>query len=207
MNQIWTLVAVLMVLVVLAEGLAILGLARAVGAIQLRLGREAPALQTPEGLAVGTLAPDISGYELWAKRLETRTVSRGRWALVFLTPTCSVCRTLAKELGYVGRGRDGAAVVLVAHGQHDQNAIFRAPVPHLVTFSDPNGDMHRAYGVEQVPYAFIVQDGRIAAKGLINSKDQLEMLIERVGETPATDTPLALAGAPQIDVPPSLAKS
>ena len=80
----------------------LVGLLRQLGLIQARLGPEAGALITPEGLGRGTEAPDFEGVELFTKEHIRLQDFRGRRVLlVFLSPTCVPCRDLAPHLNQV----------------------------------------------------------------------------------------------------------
>ncbi len=69
---------------------------------------------------------------------------------------------------------------MIAKGSHEQNRILKDLAPRLMFLSDPSGDMQRAYGVESTPFAFLIDDGQIQAKGIVNHRDHLESLLESV---------------------------
>ncbi|MDQ6857508.1 MAG: hypothetical protein M3Z65_00765 [Chloroflexota bacterium] len=173
-------------LATLAEALAILALGRVIGLIQMRLGGEAAALQTSAGLTIGAIAPAIVGYELHAREPRTLAMNAGRWGVVFLSPSCSVCRNVARDITRVDRASgSGATMVLVSRGTNEQNDMYSRVPSRVVAFGDPNGDIHGSYEVDEVPYGFLVVDGHIRAKGGVNDGDQLEMLLE--GRSRKTD--------------------
>lgn len=180
MNELWQLVFVLLVLFVLAEAVAILALARAIGLIHVRLGPEPGPLMTSDGLDLEMSAPPLRGHELGLGRwVELGVDKPGRWAVVFVTPTCSLCREVVRAADRVARDRGlTATLVLVAKGPHEQNMIFKKIAPRPIVFSDVNGELHRDYRVGQVPFALLIVDGRVRAKGIVNSRDQLELLLE-----------------------------
>ncbi len=179
MNDLWELVAVVLTLFVLAQSVAILALARAIGLLQIRLGPEPAALQTANGLAVGVTAPPIPGFEVGTQREATLKPSLGRWLFVFLTTTCSLCRVVARDAANIAREPDwGATIVLVVRGTREQAELLRALAPNVMTFVDEAGDAHKEYRIDDVPQAFLVVDGRIEAKGIVNHRDQLELLLQ-----------------------------
>lgn len=182
MNDLWQIAFVLLSVFVLIEGVAVFALARAIGTVQLRLGPEPAALQTPEGLPLYAEAPALSAYDLRQRRPVTLEVSKGRWALVFVSATCGVCRQLVRDAGRVSRDRSwNARVVVISRGSHEQNEVLAQLGLNPMLLSDPNGDMHMSYMVESTPYAFLVEDGQVRAKGIVNRRDQIEALLE--GET------------------------
>lgn len=87
-------------------------------------------------------------------------------------------------------------MVLVARGSREQTEIFSRIATEVIAIRDPNGDVHKSYGVEEVPYAFLVVDGYVRAKGVVNNRDQLEMLIE--GETRRINDPVWVRAADPI---------
>lgn len=179
MSTIWQLAFVLLFLCVLAEGIAILALARAIGLLQLRLGPAPAALQTADGLALYREAPAVSGFDLRLQRPVTLDVSSGRWALIFAGATCRDCRQLVREVGWVDKDSSwGTRIAVVAEGTHEQNAVLAKSAPDLLLLSDPHGDMQKAYEVESTPYAFLIEDGQVQAKGIVNHRDHLEALLE-----------------------------
>lgn len=181
MNEIWQLVFVLMLLFLCVEALAIMALARAIGVLQVRLGPEQPALLTADGLAVLARAPAIRGRELRLHRDVNIEPKTGRWALVFVSATCSTCRDLARELSMsANRATVDATVVLIARGSHEQNAVFVQLAGDLSVISDANGSAHRAFSIELTPFAFIVDGGVITAKGVVNTRRQVELLLQGV---------------------------
>ncbi|MBI2766530.1 MAG: redoxin domain-containing protein [Chloroflexi bacterium] len=187
MTEVSTWFVVVLTFFVLAEAVAIVALARTIGLLQIRMGPEPGPLHTPSGLDLGFAAPAITGYELHNDQALTLNMHAGRWGIVFVSATCSVCRSLARDIATVGTDHSwDASMVVVARGSNMQNALYANLPREVVVFSDPNGDVHERYGVEEVPYAFLVADGHIRAKGVINSRDQLEMLLlestRKIGE-------------------------
>lgn len=171
------LLLALLAIFVLAEAAAILALARAIGVLQLRLP-EQPALATSDGIAVGTPVPSVAGYELHDNGLMTLDLE-GRWIGLFVSATCSICLTLAREVGSLRRNQiQDARILVVARGQHAQNDVFARRLPGIPVFSDASGDIHAQFRLDRSPYAFIVADGRILSKGVVNTLEQLELLLE-----------------------------
>ena len=163
---------------VVVEGIAIVALARVVGLMQMRLGPEQPALQTPDGLDLYTAAPDLAGLDVRLQRPVSLRVGPERYLLLFVSTACLVCRDLLRDASYISRDHDRRVrVIAVSRGTHDQNRVLLERTRDLLLLSDPNGDMHAAYGVERTPFAFVVEGGRIWAKGIVNSREQAEGLL------------------------------
>lgn len=84
-----------------------------------------------------------------------------------------------REAGWVDQDRGWSArIVVVSHGSNEQNAVLAKLAPRLMLISDPYGDMHKVYEVESTPYAFLIEDGKVQAKGIVNHRDHLEALLE-----------------------------
>lgn len=151
MTDLWQLAFVLLVLLILLEAFAILALARAIGLIELRLSRRSAA-QTSEGLPIGHLAPTVSGYEPALARRVTLDLTNGAaWTLVFVTPTCGTCRSLAASLGSLPDDVGFAAeIVLISRGGNEQNKLLRRLSGRFSLISDASGETHRAFDVETV---------------------------------------------------------
>lgn len=180
MTTSWQIVIVLLFATVVVEAVAILALARSIGLLQIRLGPEPAALETPEGLSLSSPAPAIVGLDAHLHQPITLDVSGGRWGIVFVSATCAECRSLVRDAGRVDGDRAwGARVVIIALGTHEQNEVLARLAPKLMLLSDTNGDMHKAYAVESTPYAFLVEAGEIQAKGIVNHRDHLEALLEK----------------------------
>jgi hypothetical protein len=181
MSDLWQVALVLLTIFVLLEAVATLALARAIGLLQIRLGPEPGPLQTPSGVAIGSRAPGIGGLNLNSDEPAGFQPNRGRWAIIFVTATCSVCRSIVRDVERIRRGGTyKVEMILVARGSREQYEFLSNLDRRLIAIRDPNGDVHTAYGVEEVPYAFMVVDGHVRAKGVVNSRDQLEMLLEGV---------------------------
>lgn len=176
MPDTWQLAFVLLFMFVAVEALAILALARSVGL--LLVGAAPGPLETADGPMVGSEAPAISGYELKLRRAISPDLSRDRWVLIFISATCALCRQVANAAAHLEVGVR-RTTLLVARGSDDQNELFRKYAPDLLLISDSSGDLHRAFKVDQAPFGILVEDGRVVAKGVVNSRDHLELLLER----------------------------
>lgn len=180
MSDLWRIAFALVLVVVLAEALALFALARAIGLLYVRLGPERNALQTAEGLALYTEAPTVSGLDMRLRRPVRLDVSGGRWGLIFVSVTCGVCRDIVRDASLVAKDVGwGARMVVVSSGSDEQNEVLSKLAPDVALLSDSHGDMHKAYEVESTPYAFLIEGGHIQAKGIVNHRDQIEALLER----------------------------
>jgi methylamine dehydrogenase accessory protein MauD len=104
---------------------------------------------------------------------------RPKSQLVFwLSPTCPVCKKLLPVLKSIREEeRDWMDIVLASDGEHPQHVEFYRKTdlrdfPYVL--SHPMG---MAYRISKLPYAVLIgEDGVVRAKGLVNSREQLESL-------------------------------
>lgn len=189
MGELWQFAFVVLFCIILAEAFAILALGRAIGLIQLRIGPDVPALDSGEGLSVGSEVPPIAGLDLRSGEITTVSPDVGRWLLIFVSAACQSCRDLSSDAERVSRAGWEARFLLIAHSSHDQNEAIREVAPGTQIISDPDGAVHDAYAIKRVPAAMLVEDGRVVAKGIVNSRDQLELMLQthRTRKLPAGD--------------------
>lgn len=172
--------AVLWVLVI-ALGLVVVALMRQVGVLHERIA-PAGALMLAKGLKIGELAPVLSLTDL-ADRPLTLGGARadGLSSLVmFVSPTCPVCKTLLPVLGASRRSeQDWLEITLASDGELATQREFierHGLEAFRYVVSAPLG---MAYQVSRLPFAVLIDaDGVLRARGLINSREHLESLFE-----------------------------
>ncbi|HKQ24800.1 MAG TPA: methylamine dehydrogenase accessory protein MauD [Burkholderiales bacterium] len=168
---------VLLWIVVLALGLMVFGLIRQVGVLHERVAPMG-ALMTDRGPEVGDMAPKISVNDLHGKLVDLggphpSGLSR---LLLFVSPTCPVCKKLlpiAKSFA----GGEKLDVALVGDGDlAEQLQMIESHGLQRVTYlNSPQVGM--AFQVGKLPYAILIdEEGVIRAKGLVNSREHLESL-------------------------------
>jgi methylamine dehydrogenase accessory protein MauD len=174
----WVTVGVLAVVV--------LALARQVGVLHERVA-PAGALLTRAGPAVGDRAPvlDVRTFDGEALTVGGTSVAARRTLLFFLSPSCPVCKTVLPTLLSVAAGETPAIdVVLASDGRPEEHvalaAEFRAKaLPYVLST-----ELGLAYQVAKLPYAVLIDaDGVVRAKGIVNTREHVESLIdaERLG--------------------------
>jgi methylamine dehydrogenase accessory protein MauD len=96
----------------------------------------------------------------------------------FLSPTCPVCKKLLPALkSAASRERRWLSVVLASDGDADEHQRFvqRAGLtdfPYVLS-----RELGVTYHVSKLPYAVVLDErGVVRAKGLVNSREQLESL-------------------------------
>lgn len=156
----WTLVLGLVTVVV--------ALLRQIGLLHLRLSPTG-ALDTGEGPALGEPAPRPLG------------LPAGRPAVVvFGSETCALCRDLLPSVTALARA-DPSLSVLVVSASPSFAQMVRPPAAGLADLAA----LH-AYRVRATPFAVYLDGQGVArAKGIVNTLEHLESLVERGGhETP-----------------------
>jgi len=168
-------------LVVVALSLALLAVVRQLGVLHERIA-PAGALMLANGLKVGESAPRIDvqdldghGLTLGAARADERAT-----LLVFVSPTCPVCKALLPILkSSLVAERAWLDIVLASDGEIAAQREFvrvqrLAEFPYIV--SAPLGI---AYQVSRLPFAALIDSqGVLRARGIVNSREHLESLFE-----------------------------
>jgi methylamine dehydrogenase accessory protein MauD len=167
--------------IVLALLLIVLALVRQLGVLHERIA-PAGALMLNRGLAVGERAPmiDVEDLEGRALRIGAPREDGRSTLLVFVSPTCPVCKSLLPAVKSGRRHEKGwLDVVLASDGDPVQQRQFVAEqglqdIPYVV--SSPLG---LGYQVSRLPFAALVDSaGVLRARGLVNSREHLESLFE-----------------------------
>jgi methylamine dehydrogenase accessory protein MauD len=167
----WAVVVLLLV--------AVLALARQVGVLHERVAPMG-ALMMDTGPKVGDTAPRLDlvglGGEAVAVGAPSGPVST---LLFFLSPTCPVCRKLLPLLRSLrGAERRHLLVVLASDGVPAEHLAYRKKqaiedLPYVLS-----SELGMTFRVAKLPYAVLIDGGGIVrAKGLVNSREQLESLL------------------------------
>jgi methylamine dehydrogenase accessory protein MauD len=168
-------------IVVLCLLAVVLALTRQLGVLHERIA-PVGALMLNRGLAVGEQAPAIDVVDLHGANLRLgapRTDGKSV-LLLFVSPTCPVCKSLLPIVKSSGRDeRDWLDIILASDGNTDEHRDYvRANglggIPYVL--SAPLG---MAYQVSRLPFAALLDEaGVLRARGLINSREHLESLFE-----------------------------
>jgi methylamine dehydrogenase accessory protein MauD len=171
---------ILLWMVALALGITVLALARQIGLLH---ERSAPlgAMVTDAGPNVGDKAPTFELDDFFGKR---RVAIGGPQRqgldtlLVFLAPSCPMCNKILPTMQAMGR-EEHLDVIVVSDGAREEHERFlhRHPIgsiPYVVS-----SEIGIRYRIGRVPYALLIDDqGVIRAKGLVNTREHLESLVE-----------------------------
>jgi methylamine dehydrogenase accessory protein MauD len=173
-----TMSVILLWLAVLALGLMLWALSRQVGVL---FERVAPmgALVTDSGPAIGAVSPLFSLTGILSEPVQIGGPQALPTLVFFLAPTCPVCKKLLPVLKALLRdeGRQ-LRIVLASDGeQADHLAFVREAglesMPYVLS-----SELGMSYRVSRLPYAVLIDaQGQVAAKGLVNSREQLDSLL------------------------------
>lgn len=164
--------------VVLALLVAVLALARQIGILYERIAPMG-ALMLDHGPKVGEPAPVFALKSLGGEMVSAGLAGNNRSQLLFfLSPTCPVCKKLIPILRSVKSSEHAwLDVVLASDGDNAEHMAFYRQAkleefPYLLST-----ELGMAFKVGRLPYAVLIgEDGRVRAKGLVNSREQLESL-------------------------------
>jgi hypothetical protein len=170
----WLLVVVLWLLVV--------GLIRSVYDLRAQVEQ---LVGQPERRAPTFRVPLLNG-----EILESGDLASHAYALLFVTPTCPMCREAMTNLGPV-RKRVGDQIVILCNGDRDKAERLAELVPRDVRFGlDEGGAVGKQFGINAAPMTVVVDgEGWIRSMGSIITSDDAVPQPE-----PATDSALAAAG-------------
>ena len=168
-------------ILVLVLAAVVLALVRQVGVLHERIA-PAGALMLQRGLAVGEPAPllEVADLEGQAHRLGAARADGRSTLLLFVSPTCPVCKSLLPAVKSSRRDeRRWLDVILASDGDSTEQREFVRNqgldgIPYVVS-----GALGLAYQVSRLPFAALLDEqGILRARGLVNSREHLESLFE-----------------------------
>lgn len=164
-------------LVVLALLVAVFALARQIGILYERVAPMG-ALMIDSGPKVGEAAPRLDVAPLQGALVPIGAAAQHSQLLFFLSPTCPVCKKLLPILKSIAAAESGwLRLVFASDGEAQEHRDFsrRAGLdsyPYLLST-----ELGMAFKIGKLPYAVLLdENGRVRAKGLVNSREQLESL-------------------------------
>jgi methylamine dehydrogenase accessory protein MauD len=200
--DILTVAVVILSLVVIALLLVVLALARQVGIL---FERVAPmgALMTDAGPKIGELSPLFDLTTLDDKPLTIGGPRPANTLVFFLSTTCPVCKKLIPVLRSLRQAEGkGLEVVLASDGETSVHQAFRRSV-NLTDFPYVlSQDLGMTYRINRLPFAVVLDAaGVVRGKGLVNSREQLESLLNArdMGQASIQDWYAARAGSQTVN--------
>jgi len=166
---------------VLALAAVVFALMRQIGVLHERVA-PAGALMTGGGPEVGDPAPvlELEDWDGVRRRLGGASDDGASTLLLFVSPTCPVCKTvLSIALALQRSEGESLRLVLASDGAREEHQAFversvPSGVPYLLST-----DLGLSYRVGKLPYAVLIDaEGVLRARGLVNTREHLESLIE-----------------------------
>ncbi|MFJ9631810.1 hypothetical protein ACIRU8_29340 [Streptomyces sp. NPDC101175] len=165
--------------VLVVFGAVALRLAREIGRIQVRLGPLGARMMSngPRPGETGPAFDDLT--DVLGRAVSIGGPRRRNQLLVFMSPSCSTCRSMLPGLKVLARREKDFEVVLVSDGTPEEHTEFLSEFtlgPDLV-YCDAFA-VGVAYAVGTTPYAVALdRDGIVRANGLCNHMQQVESLL------------------------------
>ncbi|MEV0706340.1 methylamine utilization protein [Nocardia aurea] len=159
--------------------LMILGLAREIGRVQVRLG-PLGARMMDTGPKVEQIGPTFHGLSDHLGRAVSVGGHRERpQLLLFTAPGCSTCKSLLPGMKAMAKGEGDIDIVVISDGTEQEHAAFLAGAGIGAELSYVDGrDVGIAYQVGTTPFGVILDEhGKVRAKGLCNHMAQVESLL------------------------------
>lgn len=180
MTEVLMASTLLLWIVVIILGLVVFALARQVGILHERVA-PAGALMPTTGPKVGELTEAAEYQDLYGRKVRVGGAGEdGRPVLVmWISPTCPVCRGLVPTVQSLAR-HENLDLVFASDG--DLLERHRAYVQDLELTGYPyivSQQLGIQYAVSKLPFAVLIgTDGTLRSKGLVNSREHLESLLE-----------------------------
>lgn len=190
MTEVAVVSNVILWIIVIVLALVVLALARQVGILHERVA-PAGALMPTSGPKVGELTEPMSIADIHGQAVTVGGPSDdGMNTLVmFISPTCPVCKSLvptAKSLASAEKNR--LSLVFASDGdkleQHQAYAKDLDLDKYPYVLSEKLG---MSFEVSKLPFAALIgADGTLQSKGLVNTREHIESLIEAMDTGIAT---------------------
>jgi len=178
----WVLVIVL--------ALVVVALARQVGILHERVA-PAGALQPTEGPKIGELTEAMQMNDLSGNPVTIGGVDPGGLVtfVLFISPTCPVCKSLVPTAKSLAK-KESARMRLLFASDGDKREQHLAYAKDLQLDDYPyvlSEALGMAYHVSKLPFALLIgADGSLQSKGLVNTREHLESLVEAMDSGIAT---------------------
>jgi len=163
---------------IIALSLAVLALARQIGVLHERIS-PIGALTMQDGPSSGQPAPLFDLPDIAAPRRIRIGGATGRTQMLFfLSTTCPVCKKLLPILRMIAADeRRTTDIILASDGDAEEHLAFlrreKLAFPYVLS-----AELGLTYRISRLPYAVVIApDGLLAAKGLVNNREQIESLL------------------------------
>lgn len=157
--------------------LVVLALARQVGLLHERIA-PVGALALDHGPKIGDTVPPLVLRTLTGEAIPLAPAGTRSRLLFFLSPTCPVCKKLLPALTTLATAeRDRLEILLASDGDPAEHAAFarrqKLLLPYIIST-----ELGITFRIGKLPYAVLIgPDGTVRAKGLVNTREQIESLL------------------------------
>lgn len=166
------------VLSVLVVGLIVMvfALARQIGILFERIS-PVGAMTNDSGPKLGEVSPAFNLPSLTGGSVQIGVASAKYTLIFFLSPTCPICKKLLPVLKSIRQNETWVDVILASDGDQDRHYAFIGSAelndfPYVIS-----EQLGVTYRVSRLPFAVLLDgEGVVKAKGLVNSREQLESL-------------------------------
>lgn len=166
------------VLSVLVLGLIVMvfALARQIGILFERIS-PVGAMVNDTGPKLGEVSPAFNLPSLTGGLVQIGAASPRHTLIFFLSPTCPICKKLLPVLKSIRQSESWLDVMLASDGEEARHRTFIASAeleafPYVIS-----EQLGVTYRVSRLPFAVLLDgEGVVKAKGLVNSREQLESL-------------------------------
>ncbi|AGT07276.1 methylamine dehydrogenase accessory protein MauD [Paracoccus aminophilus] len=170
---------ILLWLAFLGVTLVLLGVVRQVGLLHER-SSPMGAMITDHGPDMGDKAPEFELPDYFGRSVKIGgPAADGRQTLIMFTaPTCPVCDKLFPIIKSIAKA-EKISVIMISDGAQDEHKRFLdkhelGQIRYVVS-----AEAGMAFQVGKIPYGVLIDsDGVIKAKGLTNTREHLESLLE-----------------------------
>ena len=158
--------------------LVVLALARQIGVLHTRLA-PAGALMNTSGPEVGAAAPMLSLRDIHDRAVSIGGTSVSAMLILFVSPNCPICKELVPVARSMARAEklrlvfasDGSAIE--RHLQYAEKMEIGS-YPYVVST-----ELGLKFAADKLPYAALIDStGVLRSRGLVNSREHLESLVE-----------------------------
>lgn len=173
-----TIVVFVLGAVVLLTMALVFALARQIGILHTRLA-PAGALTTSEGPTIGEAAPKLALRDMSNRPVQIGGPAEQPTLVLFVSPTCPICKELLPVAQSVAKrerltllfASDGED--LASHERYVENMALEN-YPYLLS-----SELGMTLGASKLPFAVLIDsDGILKARGLVNSREHLESMVE-----------------------------
>lgn len=172
---------ILIWLAMVAGAILLLGLTRQVGLLH---ERSAPlgAMVTDHGPDIGEKSPIFNVLDFYEQAVQIggQSVAGKLSLLLFMSPTCPMCNKVLPTAKLLAQEED-LDIVFISDGEREDHERFIKEHPKLLE-SIPyvvSSTIGMQLQVGKIPYAILLDhEGTIKAKGLVNTREHLESLVE-----------------------------